>query len=97
MTKLPVSPRAPKGSSQYWQLGFLARIVITYIAPSWLVMLLIVIVIVIIIIIVIIIAIAIVIVTLTFPMQISLKIWLSFRNSRTSEPKLNVQSYIVLI
>ena len=29
MTKLLESPRAPKGSSQYWQLGSLARIIIT--------------------------------------------------------------------
>ena len=30
VTKLPEPPRAPKGSSQYWQLGSLARIIITY-------------------------------------------------------------------
>ena len=67
MTKLPEPPRAPKGSSQYWQLGSLARIVITYCIVM--VMLPFVNVIVIIIMIVIIITIVIVIVTVQY-MQI---------------------------
>ena len=61
VTKLPEPPRAPKGSSQYWQLGFLARIIITY--CSVMVLLLMIIAIVIIIMIVIIITIVIIIVT----------------------------------
>ena len=61
VTKLPEPPRAPKGSSQYWQLGSLARIIITY--CSVMVLLLMIIAIVIIIMIVIIITIVIVIVT----------------------------------
>ena len=61
VTKLPEPPRAPKGSSQYWQLGSLARIVIT--TCIVMIMLLMIIVNVIIIMIVIIITIVIVIVT----------------------------------
>ena len=67
VTKLPEPPRAPKGSSQYWQLGSLARIIITY--CSVMVLLLMIIAIVIIIMIVIIITIVIVIVTVQY-MQI---------------------------